>query len=234
MSGPQDIGRAYRLLGITRQCTDDQLNKAYRQLALRFHPDRHVDGAAETAQSKFQEISAAYEVLQEHRRTAGHAHPDPGMGSQRSDAGRSSGSGARHGSAGGGGDSGGEYTYNAYKGRSEFGYGGDPRSGEPNTWRGQHNEFGYNDSGASAGGSSRRNFQFTAEHGRGFRNPTHARAAQPMEVMYSKTELRGKQRFALLPPPAYGPLARTPARCTVECTTVQVCRGGAVLTSASD
>lgn len=52
--------RFYELLGVEKNASDDDLKKAYRRLAMRYHPDKcSEDGAAE----KFQEIQAAYEVL---------------------------------------------------------------------------------------------------------------------------------------------------------------------------
>ena len=50
----------YEVLGITRDATDEEIKRAFRRLALKYHPDRnHEDGAEE----KFKEINEAYEVL---------------------------------------------------------------------------------------------------------------------------------------------------------------------------
>ena len=51
----------YEVLGVSRSATDDDLKKAYRQLARQYHPDLHPDDP--TAEEKFKEITEAYEVL---------------------------------------------------------------------------------------------------------------------------------------------------------------------------
>lgn len=57
MASSQDY---YSILGVTKSATPDELKKAYRKLALEFHPDRNKSKEAE---SKFKEITKAYEVL---------------------------------------------------------------------------------------------------------------------------------------------------------------------------
>ena len=52
----------YDVLGVPRNATEDQIRSAYRQQALRYHPDRNKeDGAAE----RFKEVTEAYEVLRD-------------------------------------------------------------------------------------------------------------------------------------------------------------------------
>lgn len=51
----------YSILGIDKSASDAEVKKAYRKLALKFHPDRNPDDAS--AEARFKEISQAYEVL---------------------------------------------------------------------------------------------------------------------------------------------------------------------------
>lgn len=51
----------YKILGIRRNASDSDIQKAYRKLARKYHPDVNPDDAA--AKKKFQEIQRAYEVL---------------------------------------------------------------------------------------------------------------------------------------------------------------------------
>ncbi|MCP4717064.1 MAG: molecular chaperone DnaJ [Deltaproteobacteria bacterium] len=53
----------YEILGVSRQVGSDELKKAYRKLALQYHPDRNPDD--KDAEEKFKEASEAYEVLQD-------------------------------------------------------------------------------------------------------------------------------------------------------------------------
>jgi molecular chaperone DnaJ len=51
----------YEILGISRNAASDEVKKAYRQLALKFHPDRNPDN--KDAEDKFKEAAEAYSVL---------------------------------------------------------------------------------------------------------------------------------------------------------------------------
>ena len=51
----------YDVLGVTKGASKDELKKAYRKLAMKFHPDRNPDD--EQASEKFKELSEAYEIL---------------------------------------------------------------------------------------------------------------------------------------------------------------------------
>ena len=51
----------YDILGVSKNATADEIKKAYRTLAFKYHPDRNQGNAA--AEEKFKQISAAYDVL---------------------------------------------------------------------------------------------------------------------------------------------------------------------------
>ena len=52
----------YQILGVSRNAPDEEIKKAYRRLAVKYHPDRNPD-KKEWATEKFKEINEAYEVL---------------------------------------------------------------------------------------------------------------------------------------------------------------------------
>jgi len=52
----------YRVLGVDKSATDNEIAKAYKKLALKYHPDKNPDGREE-AEEIFKRISEAYEVL---------------------------------------------------------------------------------------------------------------------------------------------------------------------------
>lgn len=52
----------YEVLGVDKSATDEELKKAYRKLAKKYHPDANPDNKAE-AEAKFKEVNEAYEVL---------------------------------------------------------------------------------------------------------------------------------------------------------------------------
>ena len=52
----------YKILGVTKGAPDDSIKKAYRKLAMQYHPDRN-QGKEEWANEKFKEINEAYAVL---------------------------------------------------------------------------------------------------------------------------------------------------------------------------
>ncbi len=62
----------YEILGVSRDATDQEIKKAYRKLALAYHPDRN-HGNSE-AEEKFKEINQAYEVLGDAEKRAAFDH----------------------------------------------------------------------------------------------------------------------------------------------------------------
>lgn len=59
----------YKVLGVNRDAGDDELKKAYRKLALKWHPDRNQNNKEES-EKKFKEIAEAYEVLTDKQKRA--------------------------------------------------------------------------------------------------------------------------------------------------------------------
>src|ERR1700681_3117643 len=51
----------YEVLGVTRDCTPEQLKTAYRKLAMQYHPDRN--NGDKGAEDRFKEVGEAYSVL---------------------------------------------------------------------------------------------------------------------------------------------------------------------------
>ena len=73
----------YEVLGVARDATEDQIKKAYRSLAKKYHPDLNPDD--KTAEAKFKEVNEAYEVLSDSDKKMkydrfGHAGVDPSYG----------------------------------------------------------------------------------------------------------------------------------------------------------
>lgn len=51
----------YQILGVTQNCTNEELRSSYRKLAMMYHPDRNADDPS--AEERFKEIAEAYGVL---------------------------------------------------------------------------------------------------------------------------------------------------------------------------
>ncbi|KAF7809194.1 dnaJ-like protein subfamily B member 4-like [Senna tora] len=63
-------GDYYRILKVNRNATDEELKKAYKRLAMKWHPDKNNQPSfkKEEAEAKFKQISEAYDVLSDHKK----------------------------------------------------------------------------------------------------------------------------------------------------------------------
>ena len=58
----------YKILGVSRDATDDEIKKAYRELARKYHPDNYANSPlADLAEEKMKEINTAYSDIQKAR-----------------------------------------------------------------------------------------------------------------------------------------------------------------------
>lgn len=81
----------YETLSVARNASEDEIKKAYRRLAMKYHPDRNPDD--KTAEEKFKEAKEAYEVLSDARKRSAYDQ----FGHAGVDAGAAAGAGAAHG-----------------------------------------------------------------------------------------------------------------------------------------
>ena len=73
----------YEVLGVGKNASDEEVKKAYRKLAMKYHPDRNPDSKG--SEDKFKEAKEAYEMLSDPQKKDaydryGHAGVDPNMG----------------------------------------------------------------------------------------------------------------------------------------------------------
>ena len=111
----------YKTLGLNRGASDDQIKRAYRKLALKYHPDKNPGN--EEAARKFADIGNAYEVLSDaEKRQIYDRHGEEGVKQH-----------AAQGGHGGGGFGGGD-IFSQFFGHGFGGFGGGPQ--EPETPKG--------------------------------------------------------------------------------------------------
>ena len=123
----------YEVLGVSKSATQDEIRKAYRRLAGKYHPDRNADNKEE-AEEKFKEVQKAYEVLfDEEKRKMYDQFGHAGVNGQ------GGGFGGGQGGFGGGdfGDIFGDMFSDIFGGRG----GGGGRSSGPRAYRGE--DIGY-------------------------------------------------------------------------------------------
>ncbi len=73
----------YEVLGVGRDASEREIKKAYKRLAMKYHPDRNPGDKA--AEASFKEVKEAYEILTDEDKKAaydqfGHAGVDPNRG----------------------------------------------------------------------------------------------------------------------------------------------------------
>lgn len=66
----------YSVLGVPRTATDEEIKKAYRELARKYHPDNYAGSdLADVAEEKMKEVNEAYEAIQKERKGGGRTGP---------------------------------------------------------------------------------------------------------------------------------------------------------------
>lgn len=115
----------YKILGVSRDASDDEIKKAYRQLSRKYHPDANINNPnKDQAEEMFKQVQQAYQQIIYERE-----HPYANSGSQTSGGSYSSNTGT-YGSYGSYGDFWGDFGdfWSAFGGYGNTGYGGRSQS----------------------------------------------------------------------------------------------------------
>ena len=69
----------YKILGLDKNATKEEIKKNYKKLALKYHPDRNKDNkeTKETNETKFKESTEAYEILSDPQKRHAYDNPQP-------------------------------------------------------------------------------------------------------------------------------------------------------------
>ncbi|MBE5883667.1 MAG: J domain-containing protein [Lachnospiraceae bacterium] len=111
------IGDPYSILGVSRNASEEEIKKAYKQLSRRYHPDANVNNPNRAqAEEKFKEIQAAYQQIMKER-TEGYSYG----GSSYGGTGSNSGYGDFYGDFFGG------FGFGGYEQSQNVGYEEEPR-----------------------------------------------------------------------------------------------------------
>ena len=73
MSTESDKKDYYKILGVEKDATEEQIRKAYKKLAIKWHPDKNPDNRKQ-AEEKFKEIGEAYSVLSDPKKRRDYDH----------------------------------------------------------------------------------------------------------------------------------------------------------------
>lgn len=112
----------YRVLGVSPNASEDEIKKAYRELARKYHPD--VNNGSAAAEAKMKEVNEAYSTIMKMRRegTSGSSQSHQGYGGYGNSSYGNSNPYGNYGGYGNYGNYGNYGGYGGYGGRSQGGY----------------------------------------------------------------------------------------------------------------